>query len=89
MPDFDDLRAGDDVPEAGFSETVQAAMDVLEDCYAELTVLDRRLRDEELDPALDLGDEELPSLAAQSARVAARLEACAGALREASDASRS
>lgn len=84
MLDPDSLASGDETQKLSLEEASQAVMDVLEETHAELSALRRRLGDEDLDPHLDLDKAEFPSPREQALHVAARLEACAGALRDAS-----
>lgn len=88
MFDHDDLTAGDDARSVSLSEAAQAVMDVLEETHAELSAVRRRLSDEDLDPELKREEDELPSPTEQAQHAAARLEACAGTLRNASDLDR-
>lgn len=62
-------------------EAAQAVMDVIAKCHGNLEAVRHRLDGEELD--VDVDSSELPSPREQALYVAARLESCAGALREA------
>lgn len=84
MLDPDSLAAGDQPQKVSLQEASQAVMDVLEETHAELSALRRRVGVEDLDPHLEMDEDELPSPREQVLHVAARLEACAGALRDAS-----
>lgn len=80
----DDLTTGDESQKVSLQEASQAVMDVLEEIQADLSALRHRLGDEDLDPHLEVDEDELPSPHEQGLHVAARLEASAGALRDAS-----
>ncbi|MFB6097953.1 MAG: hypothetical protein ABEK84_02360 [Salinibacter sp.] len=84
MPDFEP-NADSDADRVSLPEAIQAVMDVLEETHAELGAVRRRLGDQDLDPELELNEEALDSPAEIVRHVAARLEGCAGALREASE----
>ncbi len=85
MIDPDDPSPFEGSGQVTLSEASQAAMDVLEDVHAELAALRHRLRQGERPDELNLDEDELPSPREQARHVAARLEACAGTLRSASD----
>ena len=81
MPAFSDPGPGSS--SVTLSEAVQAVRDVLEEAHAELGAVHLRLGDEELDPDLELDEDALDAPTDTIRHVAARLEGCAGALREA------
>lgn len=58
-------------------------MDVLAEVHAELYAIRHRLREGEMPEQLEIDEEKLPSPREQARHVAARLEACTGALRTA------
>ncbi len=87
----DDLGLPDDGPSGGdgaarvpLSEAITAVLDVLSDCGGSLEAIRHRLRQEELPEELDVDESELPRPGEQARHIAARLETCAGALRNAS-----
>lgn len=87
----DDLGTSDDDPPEGdgaarvpLSEAINAVLDVLSDCGGSLKAIRYRLRQEELPEELDVDESEFPRPGEQARHIAARLEECAGALRNAS-----
>lgn len=83
MPDLHDSDISDGASSVSLVEAVQAVMDVLEESHAELGVVRLRLSEEGLDPELELDEDALDAPPERVRHVAARLEGCAGALREA------
>ena len=75
---------GDGAARVPLSEAITAVLDVLSECGGDLEAIRHRLRQKELPEELDTGESELPRPAEQARHVAARLETCAGALRNAS-----
>ena len=83
---------GDGAGRVTLSEAAQATEHVVEDCRRKLQLLRRRLKGKESRPRAqdDIEDEErnkpedLPSPREQALTIATELEACAGALRNAS-----
>jgi hypothetical protein len=57
---------------------------VLDECAGDLAAVRHRLRQQELPEELEVDESELPRPGEQARRIAARLETCAGALRNAS-----
>lgn len=84
MSDTDFSPAGDGAARVPLSETITAVLNVLDVCSGNLEAIRYRLRQEELPEELDLDESELPRPDEQARHVAARLETCAGALRNAS-----
>ena len=90
MPDSD-FPLNEDKPQEGdgaarvpLSEAINAVLDVLDDCAGDLAAIRHRLRQQELPEELDIDESELPRPDEQARHVAARLETCGGALRNAS-----
>ena len=90
MPDSE-FPIGEDEPQEGdgaarvpLSEAITAVLDVLTQCGGNLEAIRHRLRQEELPEELSVDESELPRPDEQARHVAARLEECAGALRNAS-----
>lgn len=90
MPDSD-FPLSDDGPEEGdgaarvpLSEAITAVLDVLDACAGDLAAVRHRLRQQELPEELSVDESELPRPDEQARHIAARLETCAGALRNAS-----
>jgi hypothetical protein len=75
---------GDGAARVPLSEAITAVLDVLSECGGDLEAIRHRLRQKELPEELDTDESELPRPAEQARHVAARLETCAGALRNAS-----
>ena len=90
MPDSDfplnedNPQEGDGAARVPLSEAINAVLDVLDDCTGDLAAVRHRLRQQELPEELDVDESELPRPAEQARHIAARLEECAGALRNAS-----
>lgn len=96
MPDSEFPIGEDEPQETGgaarvpLSEAITAVLDVLTQCGGNLEAIRHRLRQEELPEEkkpledLDIDESELPRPDEQARHVAARLETCAGALRNAS-----
>jgi hypothetical protein len=76
-----DTPGPEDDTDVTLSEAAQAVMDVIAECHGNLEAVRHRLSGEELD--VDVDPSELPSPREQVLHVAAQLESCAGALREA------
>jgi hypothetical protein len=83
IPD-DDPPEGDGAARVPLSEAITAVLDVLDVCAGNLEAVRHRLRREELPEELDIDESELPRPDEQARHIAARLEECAGALRNAS-----
>ncbi|MCS3662008.1 hypothetical protein [Salinibacter ruber] len=85
MIDADNPVSGDSTPdddtEVSLSEAAQAVMDVLVECHGNLEAVRHRLNGDEID--VDMDSSELPSPREQVLHIAAQLESCAGALRDA------
>lgn len=90
MIDADNPVSGDSTPnddtpnndtEVSLSEAAQAVMDVLVECHGNLEAVRRRLNGDEID--VDMDSSELPTPREQVLHIAAQLESCAGALRDA------
>ena len=77
-------QEGDGAARVPLSEAITAVLDVLTQCGGNLEAIRHRLRQEELPEELDTGESALPRPDEQARHVAARLEECAGALRNAS-----
>ena len=90
MPDSDfpldegEPQEGDGAARVPLSEAINAVLDVLDDCAGNLAAVRHRLRQQELPEELDVDESELSRPAEQARHIAARLEECAGALRNAS-----
>ena len=89
MPDSD-FPIGEDEPQEGdgaarvpLSEAITAVLDVLDACAGDLAAIRHRLRQKELPEELEIDEAELPRPDEQARHIAARLETCAGALRNA------
>lgn len=80
--------AGEGAGRVSLSEASQAVEDVLEGCRRELQLLRRRLQGRASEPEFgegaSSGEEDRPSPRERALHLASRLEACAGALRNAS-----
>jgi len=83
FPD-DDPSEGDGAARVPLSEAINAVLDVLDECASDLAAVRHRLRQQELPEELDIDESELPRPDEQARHIAARLETCAGALRNAS-----
>ena len=83
-PSEGDPSQGDGAARVPLSEAITAVLDVLDRCAGDLSAVRHRLRQKELPEELDLDESELPRPAEQARHIAARLESCAGALRNAS-----
>jgi hypothetical protein len=85
MIEADNSLSGDSTPdddtEVSLLEAAQAVMDVLAECHGNLEAVRRRLDGDDLE--MDLDPSELPSPREQILHIAAQLESCAGALRDA------
>ncbi|MCS4122830.1 hypothetical protein [Salinibacter ruber] len=86
-----DFPIGEDEPQEGggaarvpLSEAITAVLDVLDACAGDLAAVRHRLRQKELPEELEIDEAELPRPDEQARHIAARLETCAGALRNAS-----
>lgn len=75
---------GDGAARVPLSEAINAVLDVLDECAGDLAAVRHRLRQQELPEELEVDESELPRPGEQARRIAARLETCAGALRNAS-----
>ena len=75
---------GDGAARVPLSEAINAVLDVLDECAGDLAAVWHRLRQQELPEELEVDESELPRPGEQARRIAARLETCAGALRNAS-----
>ena len=82
--DEDEPQEGDGAARVPLSEAITAVLDVLDQCAGDLSAIRHRLRQQELPEELDIDESELPRPDEQARHVAARLETCAGALRNAS-----
>ena len=89
MPDSD-FPIGEDEPQEGdgaarvpLSEAITAVLDVLDACAGDLAAVRHRLRRQELPEELEIDEAELPRPDEQARHIAARLETCAGTLRNA------
>jgi hypothetical protein len=80
----DDPSEGDGAARVPLSEAINAVLDVLDDCAGDLAAVRHRLRQQELPEEIDIDESELPRPDEQARHIAARLETCAGALRNAS-----
>lgn len=83
LPD-EDPSQGDGAARVPLSEAITAVLDVLDACAGDLAAVHHRLRQEELPEELEIDESELLRPAQQARHIAARLETCAGALRNAS-----
>jgi len=83
-PSERDPSQGDGAARVPLSEAITAVLDVLDRCPGDLSAVRHRLRQKEMPEELDTGESELPRPADQARHIAARLESCAGALRNAS-----
>ncbi len=89
MPDSDfpigedEPREGDGAARVPLSEAITAVLDVLGACAGDLAAVRHRLRQKELPEELEIDESELPRPDEQARHTAARLETCAGALRNA------
>lgn len=88
MPEPNDFDLPDDDPSEGtgaarvpLSEAITAVLDVLDDCASDLSAIRHRLRQKELPEEHSVDESDLPRPGEQARHVAARLETCAGALR--------
>ncbi len=75
---------GDGAARVPLSEAITAVLDLLGQCAGDLSAIQHRLRQKEMPEELDLDESELPRPAEQARPIAARLESCVGALRNAS-----
>lgn len=75
---------GDGAARVPLSEAIRAVLDVLNDCASNLTAARYRLQGQELPETFEFEEADLPRPADQARHVAARLETCAAALRNAS-----
>ena len=75
---------GDGAARVPLSEAITAVLDVLDRCAGDLSAVRHRLRQKEMPDELDIDESDLPRPAEQARHIAARLESCAGALRNAS-----
>ncbi len=82
--DEDKPQEGNGAARVPLSEAVTAVLDVLNQCAGDLAAVRHRLRQQELPEELDIDESELPRPDEQARHVAARLEECASALRNAS-----
>lgn len=82
-PPDEDSSKRDGAIRVPLSEAITAVLDVLDQCAGDLSAIRHRLRQQELPEELDTDESELPRPAEQARHVAARLETCAGALRNA------
>ena len=73
----------DDDTEVALSEAAQAVMDVLVECHGNLEAVRHRLNGDETDA--DMDSSESPTPREQVLHIAAQLESCAGALRDAEE----
>lgn len=80
----DEPQEGDGAARVPLSEAINAVLDVLDVCASNLAAVRHRLRQQELPEDLDIDESELPRPDEQARHIAARLETCAGALRNAS-----
>ncbi len=76
-----DTSVPDDGADVTLSEAAQAVMDVLVECHGNLEAVRHRLNGDEID--VDMDSSELPTPREQVLHIAAQLESCAGALRDA------
>jgi hypothetical protein len=83
-PPGGDPSEGDGAARVPLSEAINAVLDVLDDCAGDLAAVRHRLRQQELPEEIDIDESELPRPDEQARHIAARLETCAGALRNAS-----
>jgi len=83
-PPDDDPSEGDGAARVPLSEAITAVLDVLSECGGNLEAIRHRLRREELPEELDIDESQLPRPTEQARHIAARLEECAGALRNVS-----
>ena len=83
-PSEGELSQGDGAARVPLSEAIGAVLDVIDKCASDLTAVRHRLRQQELPEELSVGESELPRPDEQARHIAARLETCAGALRNAS-----
>jgi hypothetical protein len=85
MIDADNPVSGDSTPdddtEVSLLETTQAVMGVLVECHGNLEAVRHRLNGDEID--VDIDSSELRTPREQALHIAAQLESCAGALRDA------
>lgn len=82
--DEDEPQEGNGVARVPLSEAINAVLDVLDDCASDLAAVRHRLRQQEMPEELDVDESELPRPDEQARHIAARLEECAGALRNVS-----
>jgi hypothetical protein len=75
---------GDGAARVPLSEAINAVLDVLNACAGDLAAVRHRLRQQELPEELDIDESQFPRPGEQARHIAARLEECAGALRNAS-----
>jgi hypothetical protein len=83
-PSDDGPSEADGAARVPLSEAITAILDVLDECAGDLSAIRHWLRQKELPEELDIDELELPRPAEQARHIAARLETCAGALRNAS-----
>jgi len=84
LSDDDDPSEGNGAARIPLSEAINAVLDVLNECAGDLAAVRHRLRQQELPEELEIDESELPRPDEQARHIAARLEECAGALRNAS-----
>ena len=80
----DEPAEGDGAARVTLSEAITVVLDVLDQCAGDLSAIRHRLRQKEMPDELDVDESDLPRPAEQARHIAARLESCAGALRNAS-----
>lgn len=80
----DEPQEGDGTGRVPLSEAINAVLDVLDDYASDLSAVRHRLLQQELPEELEIDESEFPRPAEQARHIAARLESCAGALRNAS-----
>jgi hypothetical protein len=82
--DEDRPQEGNGAAHIPLSEAITAVLDVLDGCAGDLSAVRHWLRRQELPEDLNIDESELPRPAEQARHIAAQLEECAGALRNAS-----
>jgi len=83
-PSEGDPSQGDGAARVPLSKAITAVLDLLGQCAGDLSAVRHRLHRKELPEELDPDESELPRPAEQARPIAARLESCAGALRNTS-----